>query len=61
VETLVDSLKLVMQVYAGIIGYGIIENENRVTGKSKIPQKCGFFLATGDTYLVVGRLSNLVS
>jgi hypothetical protein len=31
------------------IGYGIIENENRVTGKSKIPQECknGDFGATG--------------
>ncbi len=44
------------------IGYGIIENENRVTGKSKIPQECknGDFWATGDTHAVVGRPSNLV-
>jgi hypothetical protein len=31
------------------IGHCIIENENRVTGRSKIPQECknGTFLATG--------------
>jgi hypothetical protein len=51
--------KLRMQVS---IRYGMIENENRVIGKSKIPQECknGDFWATGDTYAVVGRPSNLI-
>jgi hypothetical protein len=53
-------LILAMQVN---VGYVIIENENRVTGKSKIPQECknGNFWATGDTYAVAGRPSKLVS
>ena len=44
------------------IGHCIIENENRVTGRSKIPQECkiGIFGQHGDTYAVVGRPSNLV-
>jgi hypothetical protein len=41
----------------------MIENENRVTGKSEIPQECknGDFWAAGDTYAVVGGPSNLVT
>jgi hypothetical protein len=44
------------------IGYGIIENENRVTGKSKIHKnaKMGIFWQQEDTYAVVERPSNLV-
>ncbi len=50
-------LKVGVQV-STCIGYGIIENENRVTGKSKM-QKMGMFGQQGDTYAVVGRPSNL--
>jgi hypothetical protein len=52
-------LKRGMQVS---IGHCIIENENRVIGRSKIPQECknGGFGRQGDTYVFVGRPSNLV-
>jgi hypothetical protein len=54
-----DLLKLGMLVS---IGHCIIENENKVTGRSKIPQECknGDIWATGVRYAVVGRPSNLV-
>jgi hypothetical protein len=44
------------------IGHCIIENENKVTGRSKSTKnaKMGIFGQQGDTYAVVGQLSNLV-
>jgi hypothetical protein len=44
------------------IGHCIIDNENRVTGRSKIPQECrmGIFGRQGGTYVVVWRPSNLI-
>jgi hypothetical protein len=52
-------LKLGVQVS---IVYAIVENENRVTGKSKISQNAKMWIVgrEWDTYAVVGRTSNLV-
>ena len=51
-----DSLNIGVHVS---IGYRIIENDNRVSGKSINP-KMGILGLQGDTYAVVGRPSNLV-